>query len=149
MLLEMIIFLLLGMIAGIITGLIPGIHINLIGAGTLLAFPAFLYKIDALTTGVFLTAMAITHTFVDFIPSIYLGCPDTDTELSILPGHELLQEGKGHAAVMLANYGSISAIGIFVLLIPPAIMTLSALAQNSSKSNTLDSHPRFTNPYFP
>ena len=31
--------------------------------------------------------MAITHTFVDFIPSVFLGCPDTDTELSI--GHKI------------------------------------------------------------
>ena len=33
-------------------------------------------------------------TFIDFIPSIFLGCPDTDTELSILPGHELLKKGE-------------------------------------------------------
>lgn len=66
--------------------------------------------------------MSITHTFVDFIPSIFLGAPDdADTGLSTLPGHELLKEGKGYEAVMLSNYGSLIAVFILVIIAAPLI----------------------------
>ena len=64
---------------------------------------------------VFIAALAITHTFVDFIPSIFLGCPDTDTELSVLPGHEMLKKGEGYEAIMRTAYGGL--ISIFLLII--------------------------------
>ena len=38
---------------------------------------------------IFIVAMSITQSFVDFIPSIYLGAPDEDTVLSTMPGHNL------------------------------------------------------------
>ncbi|VVB82758.1 Tripartite tricarboxylate transporter TctA family protein [uncultured archaeon] len=60
--------------------------------------------------------MAITHTFVDFIPSIFLGCPDTDTQLSVLPGHEMLKDGKGYEAVSLTSLGGIVAIFILIII---------------------------------
>jgi putative membrane protein len=66
--------------------------------------------------------MAITHTFLDFIPSIFLGCPDTESELSVLPGHELLLEGKGYEAIMLTAYGGIAAIAVIILLAYPSIL---------------------------
>ncbi len=69
--------------------------------------------------------MAITHTFLDFIPSIFLGCPDTDTELSILPGHEMLKQGKGYEAIILTNYGSLAAILILIVIAFPSIFIIS------------------------
>jgi len=122
MLIEILLFLFLGVIAGTITGLIPGIHINLVGiliislSATILGFLNPLYLI------VFITSTAITHTFIDFIPSIFLGCPDTDTELSILPGHELLKEGKGYEAVMLTCYGSLAAVFLLIIITIPSII---------------------------
>jgi putative membrane protein len=101
------------------TGLIPGIHINLIGIFLLSLSASLLNFTDPIYLAVFITAMAITHTFVDFIPSIFLGCPDTDTELSILPGHELLKKGQGYQAVLLTCYGSLlSLISLVLILIP-------------------------------
>src|SRR3989339_895673 len=69
----------------------------------------------------FIVAMSITHTFIDFIPSIFLGCPDTDTELSILPGHELLKKGEGYEAIMLTAYGSLAAVFILILIFYPSL----------------------------
>ena len=124
MLLEIMIALFLGILAGTITGLIPGIHINLLGAIlislsiTILSFVLPIYIIT------FIVAMAITHTFIDFIPSIFLGCPDTDTELSILPGHELLKKGRGYEAILLTTYGSIAAIFLLIIISIPSIIIL-------------------------
>ena len=127
MLLEILIFLLLGILAGTFTGLIPGIHINLVSAILVSLSIGFLSSINSLFLIVFITSMSITHTFLDFIPSVFLGCPDTDTELSILPGHELLKQGQGHAAVMFTAYGSLAAIITIILLSAPLIVLVKKI----------------------
>jgi len=71
--------------------------------------------------------MAITHTFVDFIPSVFLGCPDTDTELAILPGHELLKKGQGYQAVLLTCYGSLLSIFTLILILFPFLFMINKI----------------------
>lgn len=127
MLVELLFFLFLGVGAGTFTGLMPGIHINLIGTLLVSASASFLFFMPPLYFVVFITAMAIAHTFLDFIPSVFLGCPDTDTELSILPGHELLKEGKGHAAVMLTAYGGLAAVMLTIVLSFPMIVLVKKI----------------------
>ena len=124
MLIQIILFISLGILAGILTGLIPGIHINLLGIFILSLYSKYLYSINTIYFIVFISSMAITHTFIDFIPSIFLGCPDTDTELSILPGHELLKKGKAYEAILLTAYGSLAAIFILILILIPSILLI-------------------------
>ncbi|MEX0932643.1 MAG: tripartite tricarboxylate transporter permease [Candidatus Pacearchaeota archaeon] len=125
MLLEILFFLFLGILTGTLTGLIPGIHINLIGAGIVSLSAIIFYTINPIYLVVFIVSMAITHTFVDFIPSIFLGCPDTDTELSILPGHQLLKNGEGYEAILLTCYGSLAAVIALVIIAFPSIILIS------------------------
>jgi len=125
MLIQIILFLLLGILAGTLTGLIPGIHINLIGIFLISLSASLFSSINPIYFVVLITSMAITHTFVDFIPSVFLGCPDTDTELSVLPGHELLKKGEGYQAVLLTCYGSLVAIFILILISFPFILIIS------------------------
>ena len=125
MLIEIILFLLLGILFGTLTGLIPGIHINLIGVLLISASASLLFSVNPIYFVVFISSMAITHTFIDFIPSIFLGCPDTDTELSVLPGHELLKKGQGYQAIILTCYGSLAAIFILTLIAFPSILLIS------------------------
>ena len=109
-----------GIFAGIITGLIPGIHINLI-ASFLLA----LQFGNPLLSSCFIAAMAITHTFFDFIPSIFLGAPEDDSNaLSVLPGHRLLMKGYGYAAVKLTLFGSLFGLLFALAIIPLYILLL-------------------------
>lgn len=121
---EILISIFAGIILGTITGLIPGIHINLIGALIISYSGILLLNADPLYVAVLISSMAITHTFIDFIPSIFLGCPDTTTELSVLPGHELLKEGQGYQAIMLTTYGSLVAILILLVISYPSIQIL-------------------------
>ena len=113
---ELIIPLILGILAGTFTGLIPGIHINLVAIFVLPI--VFISQLPIITLLIFITAMAITHTFLDFIPAIFLGAPDEDTGLGILPGHELLLEGNGHHALKLTILGSTMAIISLIIIIP-------------------------------
>lgn len=124
MLIEIIIAFIIGIIAGTITGLTPGIHINLI-AIMILSFSDFLFTITSpITLVIFIASMSITHTFVDFIPSIFLGAPDEDSILSILPGHKLLLEGRGYYAIVFTLYGSLSALLIILIFTPIYIYLL-------------------------
>jgi putative membrane protein len=47
---------------------------------------------------------------------VFLGCPDTEN--SILPGHELLKNGRGTQAVFLSSLGSLIAIFLAIILSP-------------------------------
>lgn len=106
----------LGVILGTLSGLLPGIHANTL-AGVLLAIQgALLALIGPLALGAALFAALITHTFVDIIPSTFLGVPDADTALSVLPAHALCLEGNGEEAVRISALGSACAILIAVPL---------------------------------
>ena len=106
----------LGILTGIITGLIPGLHINLVGVLILSVGIKDIIPLNFLI--IYITALSITHTFLDFIPSIYLGAPSEDTVLTTLIGHKFLLKGKGHAAVNLTNKGSLLATFSLIILYP-------------------------------
>ncbi len=124
MIIEFLIVLLIGIVAGTFTGLIPGIHVNLIAVFLLSMSSVFLEYVSPIALVVFITAMAITHSFLDFIPSIFLGAPDEDSFLAVLPGHELLKEGKGYEAVILTLYGSFIALFIILIFVPIFVFVL-------------------------
>ena len=118
MLIEIILVILIGILAGIFTGLIPGIHINLIALLILSSAPALLSVTSPLMISIFIISMSITHTFLDTIPSVFLGAPESSTALSVLPGHKLLLQGKGYEAVMLTLIGSFLALILAICLAP-------------------------------
>jgi len=119
---QIILALFLGVLAGTFTGLIPGIHINLIAIMLISISPIFLNITTPLILAIFIIAMAITHTFVDYIPSIFLGAPDEDSFLSVLPGHKLLLSGRGYYAIIFTLYGSITAL-LIILIFTPLFIT--------------------------
>jgi putative membrane protein len=116
---SIILSFILGILAGTFTGLIPGIHINLVAI--FLISLTFITSLPITILLIFITSMAITHTFIDFIPSIFLGAPDEDTGLGTLPGHELLINGQGHHALKLTLLGSTIAVISLILIIPTFI----------------------------
>jgi len=116
MLLYLLIALIVGVAIGSVTGLTPGIHINLVAFFLLsLVTAGYFTGISPIILAVFIVSLSISHTFVDFIPSIFLGAPDEDSVLSVLPGHEMLIKGQGYEAVLLTLIGS--SIGIILILL--------------------------------
>jgi len=133
MLLEIIFAVLFGVIFGTITGLIPGIHVNLISVLLIASAGVFLEYVGVEFLVVFIVAMAVTHTFLDTIPSIFLGAPDGATALSVLPGHRLLLEGKGLEAVKLTIIGSLGGLllsATLYLLLEKVIFLVYPLIKN-------------------
>jgi len=130
MFLEFLIAALLGILAGIFTGLIPGIHINLV---SLLVVSLSVYLLDIFSftaLGVFIISMAITHTFLDILPAIFLGAPDADTALGVLPGHKLLLQGMGYEAVKLTVIGSLFSLILALFLFPLFIIIVPNIYKN-------------------
>ena len=108
----------IGVLFGIGTGITPGIHINLVSLLLLSASPFLLRYTSPVVLCCFIISMAITHTFLDAIPSIFLGAPDAEQALNALPGHKLLLQGKGFEAVKLTVIGALLCLILSIILIP-------------------------------
>ena len=124
-----LLFAFLGTIIGIITGLTPGLHVNTVALLLITSYSALIGAISALggvpfyylppLVAVVIVSTSITHTFLDFVPSTFLGVPEDETALSVLPAHRLLLEGKGYHAVRLSALGSAMAVAIaFIIFLP-------------------------------
>lgn len=124
---EYLIACLIGIVAGTVTGLIPGIHINLVSVLVVTYSSILLNYFDSLTIGIFIMAMSVTHTFLDSIPSIFLGAPDADQALGVLPGHKLLLKGHGYGAVHLTIIGSLFGLIVSIILFPILIHVVGFL----------------------
>ena len=115
---EIVIYIILGLVLGIILGLVPGIHPNMIAL--LLPLIAAM-NIEPINMIAFAVTLAVSNTFLDFIPSMLLGAPEPGKELTMLPAHRMLMEGNGYDAVKLAVIGGLGSV-IFLLIAMPLII---------------------------
>lgn len=120
MLIEYIVLFLLGIAAGVVAGILPGLHVNNIGVMALPLIAAF--GIDPLSFAIFLVAMATSQTFLNFIPSIFLGAPEEGTVLSLLPTHKMLIEGRALEAVRITAKASLYGVILSLLFLPLAFV---------------------------
>jgi putative membrane protein len=101
---------LLGVALGTVSGLVPGVHVNTM-AGLLLSLsPILVASLGTPVLAAALVAALVTHTFLDCVPSTFLGVPDADTAVMVLPAHALCLEGRGREAVRLSALGSAAAV---------------------------------------
>jgi len=120
--LEFLALAILGCLLGIITGLTPGLHVNTVAILGLSIFPSL--SISPLEFAVVMVGMSVTHTFLDFIPAIFLGVPEEETALSVLPTHQLLLQGRVIEAVRLTALGSLFGLGFALLLLLPVLILI-------------------------
>lgn len=113
---------LIGCLLGTLTGLIPGLHVNTLCLLSLSLYPSL--GLSTLDFGAVMVAMALTHTFIDYLPAIYLGVPEEATSLSVLPAHRLVLEGNALKAVKLTAIGSLLGLLFSLLLLPPTLILL-------------------------
>ena len=117
----------IGFLLGIISGLTPGLHLNNFAAMLLAISPQLMgYGLSPFHMASIILAASISQTFFDAIPAIFLGAPDSEVALTVLPGQRLMQEGRGIEAVRLSALGSAGAV-LFALVM---ILPLSWAASN-------------------
>ncbi|MFT4311605.1 MAG: tripartite tricarboxylate transporter permease [Candidatus Woesearchaeota archaeon] len=124
MFLEILLAILIGVTAGTFTGVIPGLHVNAIAAVSV----TFAGLIETTLLVVFIIAMSVTHTFMDILPSTYLGAPGETYLISALPAHQLLMEGKGHFAVFLSLVGGLMTL-VWILIFSVVVFSLLPFLQ--------------------
>ena len=109
-----------GFLIGVLSGLTPGLHTNNFAALLLALCPAFLEMgLDPFDLAAAILAASVASTFLDIIPSIFIGAPDADTALAVLPGHSMMLDGRGMEAVRLSALGSASSVLVALVLIVP------------------------------
>jgi len=119
-LIEIIIAIIFGILTGIISGITPGIHINMISLIVLSISKVIIeqFQLNIIIIGVYIIVVGVTHTFLDALPSIFLGAPDENTILGVLPGHRYLLHGNGLMAVKLFTIGSFFGLVMGIILFP-------------------------------
>ena len=127
-----------GAALGTFTGLAPGIHVNTLALIMLVSYPTIAGAMG-LACGVFgigvahvpllvcciIISASVAHSFVDFVPSVFLGAPDEDSVLSVLPGHRLLLSGNGLEAVTCAARGSLAGATVAIVLTFPVFVLMA------------------------
>ena len=117
----LIAFSLFGVLLGTFTGLVPGIHPNNVALIFLAVSPMIisrLYFLNALVpfetililVAATILAASVAHTFLSFIPAAFIGAPEGDTALCVLPAHRLLLEGRAYEATVISAIGSFGAV---------------------------------------
>lgn len=122
-----ILLILIGILFGIFTGLVPGLHTNLVSVILITISPFLLQYFSPLSLTIFIVSMSITNLFIEFIPATYLGAPDEDSALSVMPAHELLLEGKANTAVFLSSSGAFIGALLLIILTPLMIIFLASI----------------------
>ncbi|MHC1599300.1 MAG: tripartite tricarboxylate transporter permease [Candidatus Methanospirareceae archaeon] len=131
-------FSMLGVLLGTLTGLVPGFHPNNVAfillslAPLIIAEPHFLNDFVSPDTLLILVASTIlaasvAHTFLSFIPAAFIGAPEGDTALALLPAHRLLLEGRAYEATVLSVIGSFGAVIFSFLFFIPFYFLFSSL----------------------
>lgn len=101
------------MAVGVLFGLVPGTHINNIIPLIL----SFSYLLSPSSLAVFIASLAVTQIFISYINSVFLGAPNENTSLSVLPGHKLLLEGRGYEAIKLTVIGGVCSLLVSLMVI--------------------------------
>jgi putative membrane protein len=113
-----------GAALGTASGLVPGLHAN--NVALLLASVAPAVPGSSLGVGVGMLAAGVVHTFVNAVPALALGVPDAETAATTLPGHRLVQAGRGPEAIRLSAVGSGLAVLAAVPLAVPVTRAVTA-----------------------
>ncbi len=127
MIFEILVVLLIGVIIGIITGLTPGIHVNLVATTLFALSPFLLQHLEPLSLAVFIISLSVVHSFLDTIPSVYLGAPENENALSVLPGQKMLLRGEGYQAVKITILGTYIGMIVAIVLIPLFMLTANKI----------------------
>lgn len=122
--LEIMLFVFMGICIGVFAGLCPGIHINTT-IPLLLSFSVFIE--DPMCIAALIISVSVTEMFIDQVPAIFIGSPDADTALCVLPGHRLLFDGRGYEAIKLTVIGGLGALVVSLLFIAIAADWFSVL----------------------
>ncbi len=117
-----------GYFLGVFSGLVPGIHTNNFALLLVALSPMMSeYGIQPFYIAIIILSNSIAHTFHDVIPAVFLGAPDSDMALAVLPGHRLLLDGFGAEAIRLSALGSAGSVVFSMVIVLPLAAIFSVV----------------------
>ncbi len=115
---NLLIYTIAGTLIASMVSIIPGLHIYNV-AGIILVFSVtFKNIIPTNILPVFIMSMIVTYSFLNTIPSVFLGAPDDSTIFVVLPGQKYMLEGRGYEASVITSIGGVIGILLLVLATP-------------------------------
>ncbi|MBU3957447.1 MAG: tripartite tricarboxylate transporter permease [Nanoarchaeota archaeon] len=121
--LELLLALAFGIGLGVVCGLLPGLHPN----NTIPIILGLSFLFPPLSAAIVLISAGIVNSFVAFIPSILIGAPESESALSVLPGHRLLLQGRGYEALKLTVVGGFTSILFAIFTLPIFVLVVPSL----------------------
>lgn len=118
-----IVVLALVLVFALFAGFLPGMHPNSIGAIMVEMFGA------AQWLPVALMLLLGAHISCEFFASIFMGVPDSETEVSALPGVRMMMDGRGREAAMVVAFSVVAATVAAIALTPVANVTMPMLME--------------------
>ncbi len=124
----------IGAAIGTFSGLIPGIHVNTLAVILSASSAVLLEYVSSFVPLRYAPVMlaccimsaAVVHSAVSFVPSAFIGIPDTESVLSVLPAHRMVLEGEGMTAVRCAAIGSLTGAIVSLILTVPLYLLLDS-----------------------
>ncbi len=110
-----------GFFLGFFASIIPGLHSNTIASIILKS------DFDTFFSAAAIASMAASHSVFEFIPAIFLFIPDSETVVSVLPGHRLLMKGRGAYALTICAFSALFATALSLLLLPVAYFAMPVI----------------------
>ena len=129
MIIETALFFVAGIALGVVAGIIPGLHPNTV----LMVMASLILMTEGTQTYPILAlvvSMSVVNTIVNFIPSIFLGAPEPDSCLSVLPGHRMLMKGSGYEALHLTVIGGMTVMLLTAVALPFVLWFIPFLYSN-------------------
>ena len=112
---------LIGAVLGIFSGLVPGVHSN-----TITSILVQL-SIDPSFLGFIIIATLAGHTVFEFLPAIFLGIPDENTVVSVLPGQRMLLQGRSAEAIRTCAFSLLLSTLLSLMLFPLSLVLFPLL----------------------
>lgn len=118
----------LGGLIGGFSGLMPGMHPNTLAA--LIAISPFMALIMPLVPneleysniiifGSFLISILLAHSLTEMIPTAFMGIPNDDTIVALLPSQRLFASGRWDLLIECTMVGSLGAVILFAIIFIP------------------------------
>ncbi|MBN1899682.1 MAG: tripartite tricarboxylate transporter permease [Spirochaetes bacterium] len=114
----LLLYVILGTLISSVLSLIPALHIYNVAGIILIISISFKSLIPTEALPVFMMSMIVTYSFLNTIPSLFLGAPDDSTIFVVLPGQKYMLEKRGYEAAMLTAIGGLAGIALLVLVTP-------------------------------
>lgn len=119
--LNSLVSIIIGFIFGAFSGFIPGIHSNTISALVMEL------GLEPVSLSFIIIAGIGAHTLIAFVPAIFFGVPEDSTYISVLPGQQLILEGKGLSAIKLIVFSALTSAAISLLAFPVVLFLFPAV----------------------